>query len=105
VPIADRQLADRPDRVRITGVAFGLSRVRPATGDATLLSPVSRKPERLIMEVVVIGGTELLGSKLVNKLTELGHEAIVTPGRARTHRMAAEWDLSSGDFNREGTTI
>src|SRR5947208_4804639 len=32
--------------------------------------------ERIIMKIVVIGGTGLIGSKLVNKLREHGHEAI-----------------------------
>jgi uncharacterized protein YbjT (DUF2867 family) len=32
--------------------------------------------ERTIMKIVVIGGTGLIGSKLVNKLREHGHEAV-----------------------------
>src|SRR5205809_5593746 len=34
------------------------------------------QPERRIMKIVVIGGTGLIGSKLVNKLREHGHEAV-----------------------------
>jgi uncharacterized protein YbjT (DUF2867 family) len=42
---------------------------------------VNRNPERLIMKVVnmkvvVIGGTGLIGSKVVANLTELGHQAV-----------------------------
>jgi len=32
--------------------------------------------EETIMKIVVIGGTGLIGSKLVNKLREHGHEAV-----------------------------
>src|ERR1700724_685749 len=32
--------------------------------------------ERTIMKIVVIGGTGLIGSKLVKKLREQGHEAV-----------------------------
>src|SRR5713226_2268440 len=37
--------------------------------------PRSRAKE-IIMKIVVIGGTGLIGSKLVNKLREHGHEAV-----------------------------
>jgi uncharacterized protein YbjT (DUF2867 family) len=33
-------------------------------------------PERIIMRIVVIGGTGLIGSKLVEALTERGHDAV-----------------------------
>jgi uncharacterized protein YbjT (DUF2867 family) len=39
-------------------------------------SPVAAGIERLIMKIVVIGGSGLIGSKLVNKLREHGHEAV-----------------------------
>jgi uncharacterized protein YbjT (DUF2867 family) len=32
--------------------------------------------ERMAMKIVVIGGTGLIGSKLVKKLREAGHEAV-----------------------------
>jgi uncharacterized protein YbjT (DUF2867 family) len=32
--------------------------------------------EEIFMKIVVIGGTGLIGSRLVNKLRELGHEAV-----------------------------
>src|SRR3954463_4153563 len=35
-----------------------------------------QQAERLEMRIVVIGGTGLIGSKLVTKLTEHGHEAV-----------------------------
>jgi hypothetical protein len=47
---------------------------RPST--PRWIQPVNRNPERLTMKAVVIGGTGLIGSKVVAKLTELGHEAI-----------------------------
>src|ERR1700710_3145805 len=36
----------------------------------------NRRSKGAIMKIVVIGGTGLIGSKLVNKLRENGHEAI-----------------------------
>ena len=33
------------------------------------------------MRIVVIGGTGLIGSKLVHTLTEHGHEAVALPPR------------------------
>jgi uncharacterized protein YbjT (DUF2867 family) len=37
---------------------------------------VTFNPERKIMKIVVVGGTGLIGSKLVTKLREHGHEAV-----------------------------
>jgi uncharacterized protein YbjT (DUF2867 family) len=54
---------------------YGLSRVRSAAVGATLDLALDRHPERLIMKVVVIGGTGLIGSKVVSNVTRLGHEA------------------------------
>jgi len=45
-----------------------------------------------IMKIVVIGGTGLIGSKLVKKLREHGHEAVAaapTPGS--TPSRAKDW--------------
>jgi uncharacterized protein YbjT (DUF2867 family) len=43
------------------------------------------KMEGAIMKIVVIGGTGLIGSRLVNKLREQGHEAVAaSPIRAST---------------------
>ena len=44
------------------------------------------------MKIVVIGGTGLIGSKLVNKLREHGHEAVRHhPIRASTLSRARDW--------------
>src|SRR4051812_33541855 len=40
------------------------------------LSPVRSHPERRDMKIVVIGGSGLVGSKLVTRLGERGHEAV-----------------------------
>src|SRR5690606_12896111 len=51
----------------------------PPGGDTVprTVSPPEDQPERIpIMKVVVIGGTGLIGSKLVTKLGEQGHEAV-----------------------------
>src|SRR5258707_15679057 len=37
---------------------------------------ISRSKGRTIMKIVVVGGTGLIGSKLVKKLRELGHEVV-----------------------------
>jgi uncharacterized protein YbjT (DUF2867 family) len=51
---------------------YGLPRVRSAFATASLVGT----NWRFIMKVVVIGGTGLIGSKVVAKLNEHGHEAI-----------------------------
>src|SRR5262249_19027599 len=38
--------------------------------------PWSLNYERCVMKIVVIGGSGLIGKKLVTKLQELGHEAV-----------------------------
>src|SRR3974377_148634 len=50
---------------------------------ATERSPGSSTPRKCensmkgeVMKIVVIGGTGLIGSKVVSKLTQLGHEAL-----------------------------
>ena len=41
------------------------------------------------MKIVVIGGTELIGSKVVSKLKQLGHEALAAaPNTASTRSLA-----------------
>jgi len=42
------------------------------------------------MKVVVIGGTGLIGSKVVSKLTELGHEAIAASPRSGVDTLTGE---------------
>jgi predicted MFS family arabinose efflux permease len=52
----------------------------------------SVKNEGAIMKIVVIGGTGLIGSKLVNKLREHGHEAAATaPNTASIPLRAKDW--------------
>ena len=44
------------------------------------------------MKIVVIGGTGLIGSKLVNKLREHGHEAVAaSPNTGSTPSRARDW--------------
>jgi uncharacterized protein YbjT (DUF2867 family) len=38
------------------------------------------------MKIVVIGGSGLIGSKLVEKLREAGHEPLAAPPRWRSRR-------------------
>ena len=42
------------------------------------------------MKIVVIGGTGLVGSKLVNKLTERGHEAVAASPRSGVNTLTGE---------------
>src|SRR5437588_11742194 len=46
--------------------------------------------ERRIMKIVVIGGTGLIGSKLVNKLREHGHEAIAASPNSGVNTLTGE---------------
>src|SRR5881394_2108894 len=46
--------------------------------------------ERRIMKIVVIGGTGLIGSKLVNKLREHGHEAIAASPNSDVNTLTGE---------------
>jgi uncharacterized protein YbjT (DUF2867 family) len=45
------------------------------------------------MKIVVIGGSGLIGSKLVNKLREHGHEAVAAahPTQGSTPSRAKDW--------------
>jgi uncharacterized protein YbjT (DUF2867 family) len=43
-----------------------------------------------IMKIVVIGGTGLIGSKLVNKLREHGHEAVAASPNSRVNTLTGE---------------
>src|SRR5215469_11259739 len=47
-------------------------------------------PERRIMKIVVIGGTGLIGSKLVNKLREQGHEAVAAAPNTGVNTLTGE---------------
>src|SRR5438874_10937892 len=46
--------------------------------------------ERRIMKIVVIGGTGLIGSKLVNKLREHGHEAVAAAPNTGVNTLTRE---------------
>src|ERR1700742_3711493 len=50
----------------------------------------SKNNEERIMKIVVIGGTGLIGSKLVNKLRENGHEAIPASPNSGVNTLTAE---------------
>src|SRR2546429_9239990 len=51
--------------------------------------PWSRMKE-IIMKIVAIGGTGLIGSKLVNKLREHGHEAVAAAPNTGVNTLAGE---------------
>src|SRR5262249_49588942 len=62
----------------------------PAADPASFVASNTRQPdtpcmplEGKIMKIVVIGGTGLIGSKLVKKLQEKGHDAIAAPPNTR----------------------
>src|SRR5438093_11163919 len=48
------------------------------------------QPERRIMKIVVIGGTGLIGSMLVNKLREHGHEAVAAAPNTGVNTLTGE---------------
>src|SRR6201998_603795 len=48
------------------------------------------KIEERIMKIVVIGGTGLIGSKLVNKLREQGHEAVAASPNSGVNTLTGE---------------
>jgi uncharacterized protein YbjT (DUF2867 family) len=54
-----------------------------------LAMPTSKTKET-IMKIVVIGGTGLIGSKLVNKLREQGHEAIAASPNSGVNTVTGE---------------
>ena len=45
------------------------------------------------MKIVVIGGTGLIGSKVVEKLKQKGHEAIAVAPNTDVSGMSAVWSL------------
>src|SRR5262245_19147951 len=47
--------------------------------------------EVAIMKIVVIGGTGLIGSKLVPKLREQGHEVVAASPKSRVNTLTWEW--------------
>src|SRR5690349_21778233 len=48
------------------------------------------KMKETIMKIVVIGGTGLIGSKLVNKLREHGHEAVAAAPNTGVNALTGE---------------
>src|SRR5437773_12543277 len=48
------------------------------------------KMKETIMKIVVIGGTGLIGSKLVNKLREHGHEAVAAAPNTGANTLTGE---------------
>jgi uncharacterized protein YbjT (DUF2867 family) len=48
------------------------------------------KNEKAIMKIVVIGGSGLIGSKLVNKLRESGHEAVAASPKSGVNTLTGE---------------
>src|SRR5215472_320982 len=60
-----------------------------STRDRRLRRSWSKRKET-IMKIVVIGGTGLIGSKLVNKLREHGHEAIAAAPNTGVNTLTGE---------------
>ena len=54
------------------------------------VSGTSHHQERLIMRIVVIGGTGLIGSKLVHTLTEHGHDAVAAAPSTGVNTLTGE---------------
>jgi uncharacterized protein YbjT (DUF2867 family) len=52
--------------------------------------PLFREDKERIMKIVVIGGTGLIGSKLVNKLREHGHEAVAAAPNTGVNTLTGE---------------
>jgi uncharacterized protein YbjT (DUF2867 family) len=48
------------------------------------------RPKEIIMKIVVIGGTGLIGSKLVNKLHEHGHDAVAAAPNTGVNTLTGE---------------
>jgi uncharacterized protein YbjT (DUF2867 family) len=55
-----------------------------------LLDPTLVKMKETIMKIVVIGGTGLIGSKLVKKLREQGHEAVAAAPNTGVNTLTGE---------------
>src|SRR3954471_5266816 len=49
-----------------------------------------REPGEIMMKIVVIGGTGLIGSKLVTRLIEQGHEAVAASRRSGVNTLTGE---------------
>src|SRR5690348_7954634 len=47
-------------------------------------------PERTVMKIVVVGGTGLIGSRLVNQLREQGHEAIAASPKSGVNTLTGD---------------
>jgi uncharacterized protein YbjT (DUF2867 family) len=61
-----------------------------ATGHPFWASGTSHHHERLVMRIVVIGGTGLIGSKLVHTLTEHGHDAVAAAPSTGVNTLTGE---------------
>src|SRR5258707_586691 len=59
-------------------------------GSAEDMRGVTREIEVAIMKIVVIGGSGLIGSKLVTKLREQGHEAIAASPQSGVNTLTGE---------------
>jgi uncharacterized protein YbjT (DUF2867 family) len=91
--VARRLLAERTSTTRARR-----SRPRTRIRSTPSCSPSSRasrdrhlqQPKGLTMKIVVIGGTGLIGSKLVNKLREHGHEAVAASPNSGVNTLTGE---------------
>jgi len=74
-------------------LARHLPKVQNASPDAAMAAgtrSARRRKDRLTMKIVVIGGTGLIGSKVVAKLTEGGHEVIPASPRLGINTITGE---------------
>jgi uncharacterized protein YbjT (DUF2867 family) len=80
------QIDRNPQTVSQTGRQFGLNECKRSMARKI---PQSETKET-IMKIVVIGGTGLIGSKLVNKLREDGHEAVAASPNTGVNSITGE---------------
>src|SRR5437016_13589968 len=66
---------------------MGCSVLASTTGRFEMQGPKSKET---IMKVVVIGGSGLIGSKLVSKLREQGHEAVAASPKSSVKSITCE---------------
>src|SRR5262249_40924931 len=83
------QRANRPVDLRNPWLAYGLRSQRlPLDRDVGRTAKSSTKGE--VMKIVVIGGTGLIGSKVVSKLTQRGHEALAAAPNTGVNTITGE---------------
>src|SRR6267378_4807890 len=64
--------------------------VMAGTATASKLEMLNTKSKEAIMKIVVIGGSGLIGSRLVSKLSAQGHEAIAASPQSGVNSVTGE---------------